>query len=161
MQGAKISKIMLPCRRRVHLQKSDSAKTIFEQIQKEIKMMLKMIPNWSKRQLKIIQTNAGKHRKLSSKIRQTFKLWFPFWSQLRDWFQGWRVLFSRPAFRNLWGYPHWTDFGLPWDTLGPMLSLVWKIWVATLLQNSKIPGKQMSPTTPSKKQARISNKLYR
>ena len=32
MQGAKTSKIMLPCQRHVHLHKSDSFKTIFEQI---------------------------------------------------------------------------------------------------------------------------------
>ena len=38
--------------------------------------------------------------------------------------------------------------------------LYWKIQVATLFQNSKIPEDQMSPTTPSKKQSGISKKLY-
>ena len=33
MQGAKVSKTMLPCWRRVHLHKSASFKTIFENIQ--------------------------------------------------------------------------------------------------------------------------------
>ena len=71
------------------------------------------------------------------------------------------AFFSRPVFRNLWGVPPWTDFGIPWDTLDPILSLVWKIVIANLLQNSKIPEQQMSPTTPSKKQARINKKLRR
>ena len=64
----------------------------------------------------------------------------------------------RSVFRNLWG---WTDFGLPCGTLGPMFSTCWQSLGANLLKNSKIPEQPMAPTTPSKKQARIQQKLYR
>ena len=37
LQGAKTSKTMLPCKRRVHLHKSASFKMIFEQFQKKYK----------------------------------------------------------------------------------------------------------------------------
>ena len=42
-----------------------------------------------------------------------------------------------------------------------MLVPFWKALVADVLQNSKTPEQQMSPTTPSKKQAWINTKLYR
>ena len=59
------------------------------------------------------------------------------------------------CFRNLWGIPPSTDFGLPGGTLGPILLTFWESLEAVLLQNSKIPGQEMAPTTPSKKQAKI------
>ena len=65
------------------------------------------------------------------------------------------AFFSRPVFRNLWGVPPWTDVGLPWGTLAPILSSFWKMLLANLLQTSKIPGQQMAPTTPSRKQVGI------
>ena len=60
------------------------------------------------------------------------------------------AFFLRPVFRNLWGVPPWTNFGLPWGILGPMLSISCKISGAKLVQNSKIQEQQIAPTTPSK-----------
>ena len=62
--------------------------------------------------------------------------------------------FFQAGFRNLWGGTRWTDLGLPWGTLGPILTICWKILGANLLQISKIPEQQIAPTTPSEKQAR-------
>ena len=71
------------------------------------------------------------------------------------------ALFLRPVFRNLWGVPPWTNFGLPWGILGPILSISCKLSGAKLVQNSETPEQQIAPTTPSKKQARIPKQLYR
>ena len=50
----------------------------------------------------------------------------PFWTICVAVSRG-GAFYSRPVFRNLWGVPPWTDLGLPWDTLGPILSTCWKI----------------------------------
>ena len=111
--------------------------------------MWKMIPKWSK--------NVGEHRKILPEICQTFRFRFPFWSQLLE--LSWGSAFClRPVLGNLWGVPHWTDFG--WRgprlrPLGPIFLTFWKIQAAIVFQNSKIAEQQMAPTTPSNKQARI------
>ena len=48
------------------------------------------------------------------------------------------------------GVPPWTNFSLPWGILGPILSISCKISGAKLVQHSKIPEQQITPTTPSK-----------
>ena len=52
-------------------------------------------------------------------------------------------------------------FWLPWDTLGPILLTFCKFRGASLLQISKIPEQQITPTTLSNIQARINKTLYR
>ena len=49
-----------------------------------------------------------------------------------------RFVFLRPVFRNLWGVPVWTEFDLPWGTLGPMFSTFRKILDQFIFQMSKI-----------------------
>ena len=68
------------------------------------------------------------------------------------------ICFSQP----LGGTPL-DRFWPPGGTLGPILLLLCFFFFAKaiLLQNSKIPEQQITPTTPSKKQARINEKLYR
>ena len=114
MQGAKTSKIMLPCWRRVHLDKSACFKTIFEQIPK-------------------IDENDAKHesendRKIHLKIirqvmRKNIENDSPKYTNLSDLGShfgticviicGPGAFFSKPVVRNLQGVPPWTDFGLP------------------------------------------------
>ena len=53
MQGAKTSKNMLPCKRRVHLYKSTSFKTVFKQIQNNHKNDAKIDP-------KMVETSIRK-----------------------------------------------------------------------------------------------------
>jgi hypothetical protein len=62
----------------------------------------------------------------------------------------WRVVFAT-CFSEPLGVPPWTNFGLPWGILGPILSISCKISGAKLVQNSKIPEQQIAPTTPSTK----------
>ena len=47
------------------------------------------------------------------------------------------AFFLQPVFRNLWGGPPWTYFGLPWGILGPNLSISCKISRAKLVQNQR------------------------
>ena len=89
------------------------------------------------------KNDAEKHRKRLPNIRQIFRCWLP---------PAPARFCSRPGFRNLLGVLPCTDFGLTW---GHPWSTFWNIWIAMLLHVSKIPEQHMSPTTPSKKQARI------
>ena len=57
----------------------------------------------------------------------------------------------RDLFSEHLGCSPWTYFGIPWGTLGPIVSTVQKSVVANILQNSKIPGQQIEPITPSNK----------
>ena len=72
--------------------------------------------------------------------------------------------FSRGGafFRNLFfgtsgGYPPWTDFGLPWDTLRPILSTVWKMLVANCLQNSRLQSNICNQPHLQKNKQRLTN----
>ena len=157
MQGAITSKNMLPRRRRVHLHKSASFKTIFDQIKKNHKKYAKndpkMIEN-TKFRKNGVETNRNKF----PAIRQTFRFWFPFWSQLLSPFTLWRVLFATCFSEPLGGTPLdrcWPPLGLPRSDSIDLL----EDFGASLLQNSKIPEQQMAQTTPSKKLARIQNNL--
>ena len=114
MQGAKTSKTMFPCGRRVHLHKSAGFKTSFEQIQKSHKNHAKvnnpkMIEQTTKKSLK---KRCGKKSEKLPKNTQKFRLWIPFGSQLLDPFPLWCVLFAT-CFSDLWKVPPWTEFGLP------------------------------------------------
>jgi hypothetical protein len=60
------------------------------------------------------------------------------------------AFFLRPVFRNLWGVPPWTNFGLPWVILDPTLSISCKISRAKLVQNSKIPEQHSTNHTFNK-----------
>ena len=98
-------------------------------------------------------------------IRTNFTKYHPKYAKVSDFgshFGASCVIDSRGGtfFRDLFfgtsgRYPPWTEFGIPWDTPGQILSPFWKMLVANLLQSSKIPAQQISPTTPSKKQARM------
>ena len=61
-----------------------------------------------------------------------------------------RVLFAT-CFSEPLEVPPWTDAGLSWGTLDPILQIVAKIPRASLLQISKTPGQQIAPTIPSQK----------
>ena len=69
--------------------------------------------------------------------------------------------FFRDLFFGTSGVLPWTDLGLPWGTLGQILSTLWKMLVANVLRNSKIPEQHMSPTTPSTKNKQEFKALYR
>ena len=99
-----------------------------------IKKMLTLIPEWS--------NNQSKQHKTMWKI-------IPCWSQLRDWFPLWRLVFGTSG-----GYP-WTDFGLPWGTLGPICSKFQRLqdnkWHQPHLQTNKQEFKKTIPiTNPNK-----------
>ena len=138
-----------------------------------MKLMQKTLPKPLKKTLKSNpKTDAGKYRKISPTISPTLRFGVPFWSLLHDLFPGWRVFlpicFSEPSrapprviLETFWTDfgPPLTDFGLPWGTLGPILSTFWKMPVADLLQISKIPEQPLSPTKPSKNKQRFKSSL--
>jgi hypothetical protein len=62
--------------------------------------------------------DAEKHQRMSSKIRQMFRLWLPFWSQLLETFQGWRAFFATYFSEPLGGTrlnQFWPPLGHPWS----------------------------------------------
>ena len=146
-----LGKTMLPCLRRVHLHKSASFKTIFEPIQTNHKKDSKIDP-------KIIENQFWNHTK---RVRKNIDEYWPQYSKFQigalilepvAWLiPGVAHFCLRPVFRNHWGVPPvdrvWPSLGHPWIDFVDFL----KIWVGNLLQISKIPEQQMSPTTPSKK----------
>ena len=62
-----------------------------------------------------------------------------------------RAFLFATCFRTFWESTTWTDFGIPWGTLGPIFLTYWKMRGPTFFQNGKIPEQQIAPTTPSKK----------
>ena len=70
--------------------------------------------------MKSIQTPHNKKNERISKnifqIQQTFRLWLPFWSQLRDGFPPWRISFATCFLEPLGGTPLdrcWPPLGHP------------------------------------------------
>ena len=116
-----------------------------------------MIPKWSKNQFEIyLKNDAGEHRKILTKIRQTFRLWLPFWSQLLGSFVRWRILIATWFSKNSRGAPldqFWPTLRHPWSDFLDFLEDSRSIFA------QKIQRFQSAPTTPSKKQARIQNNL--
>ena len=105
-----------------------------------------------------MKTNKAKQRRqILSNICQMCMCCIPFgiWELLFCPFPTPTLLFFCDLFFRTSGGTPWTDFGLPWGTRGPNLSSFGKISVATVLQISKTPAQQMSPTTPSRKEARM------
>jgi hypothetical protein len=85
-----------------------------------MKLLQKTFPKPLKKQLKSNPKNdAEKHRKISPKIRQVVRIWFPFWSLLHGSFPLWRVFFVATCFSEpLGGTPldqFWPPLGHPWS----------------------------------------------
>ena len=83
MRGVETSRTMLPCRRGVHLHKSASLKMIFEKTKQIMQFILTIDPKTIGQAIKNHPTyHAEQHRNLLLKIRNTFRYWLTFWSQL-------------------------------------------------------------------------------
>ena len=119
-KNARSSKAMLPCMRCVHLHKSASLKTMFNQTQKK---HAKLIPKWTKIQFSKNQKIMWKHLERYLKYFKLPDVGTHLGVSCMAFSSG-SASFSRPTFRNLWGVPPWTDSGLPWCTLGPILSIL-------------------------------------
>ena len=78
MQDAETSKIMLPCWRRVHLHKSASLKTIFEQIRKNHKNDAKNYPKLIEKHLQQ-KEKIGKLSKHIPTNTPKFQISAPIW----------------------------------------------------------------------------------
>ena len=96
---------MLPCGRRVHLHKSASFETIFEQIQTNHKNDAENDPNI------IGKSIFGKHRTTLPNIFKHFKSWLPIGSYLLATFLLQRVFLAAWFLEPLRGHPL--------DRLGP------------------------------------------
>ena len=101
-------------------------------------MILKLTPKPLENSSKINpKSDAEKHWKISHKIRQNFRYWLPCWNNLSGTLRLMNVFVSRPVFRYLWGDLPWTDFSIPWGTLGLIFLTFWKMLGANLPQMSK------------------------
>ena len=119
---AQTSKFIIPCKLRVHLHKSPSFKTIFKRLltnpkndakndlQNDLKIYLKVIDEQII--LKNFEKCHPKYAKLSDAGSHLGASCFAVSSG--------GACFLRPVFRTLWGGTPWTDFGIPWGTLGSM-----------------------------------------
>ena len=97
---------MLACGRGAFLAKPANFKKIPEEIQINHEVDAKNNPKTIEKQIKKqSQKCCGKTLKISPKIRQVVRFWFPFWSLLHDCFQGWRVFVATCFSEPLGGYP--------------------------------------------------------
>ena len=73
--------------------------------------------------LKTSKHDSTKNGTILPKIRQAFRFWFPFWSNLHG-FRPVARLFRDLFFGTSGEYPlKRTDFDFPWGKLGPILSV--------------------------------------
>ena len=95
-----------------------------------------------------------KYRKNSCNVSQICRLGLPFGSHLLGWFPFRRVCLPSCFFGTSEGHPldrFWPPLGHPWsDFLDFLINCR-----SSLVQVSKIPKQQLTPTTPAKTQASI------
>ena len=146
---------MLSCYRCVHLHNSASFKLVLNKSRQIITMILTMIPKRSNSPFtKHLKNDLEKQ---SSNIRQTFRCWLPFGSQLLGCFVRCRVCFATCFSEPLRGTPldrFWPPLGHPWSDV-----TTFSISAASLLNKSKVSEQQMSPTTASKNKQGLTKPL--
>ena len=143
---------MIPWGRRVHLHKQASFKTIFENIIKVIGMYLKQNPKLSNKSFKIIKQmmwkNIETHHPQYAKLSNVSSdLGASCIRLLRG-----SAFFSRPVFRNLWGYP----LGTPLDRCEP-LGHTWPDFV-TFLEDL---GSKLAPQFKDSRATNVTNHNFK
>ena len=120
--------------------------------QQILKIMLELIPKWSKNQC-INYKEKWKKSKIVFQIHQFYKLGLPLWSHLLAPFPVKRVFFATWFSEPLRVTP-WTDSGLPRSPLDQMFLTFYPNVGPILVQMSKTPEQNfdISETRSSKKQ---------